>query len=184
MDEPMSLIPPKTFATTRLLAAVPKPDDAEEAFAAYASDPRVTRMLSWKAYEDVAPLRAFLAGRAADWENGKGHLAWILRLKTTREIIGSIGVEIDGHAACFGYVLAHAHWGKGLMVEALNYLTLWSLAQPSLYRAWAFCDAENEPSARVMEKCGFEREGRLLRWHVCPTIGPEPRDCIVLSKTR
>lgn len=180
----MSVLPPRSFETAHLTACVPLVEDAEEVFSSYASDPRVTRMLSWKAYTEVEPLRQFLADRRRDWEEGGTHLAWLLRLKATARIIGSIGVEIHGHAACFGYVLAHDHWGKGLTAEALNYLTHWALAQPSIYRAWAFCDIENEPSARVMEKCGYEREGRLRRWHVCPTIGPEPRDCIVLSKTR
>ena len=176
--------PPKSFLTSRLAAGLPSTADAEEAFQVYASDPEVTRWLSWKAYKEVEPMRVFLAARALAWDEGDGHLAWILRLKETGAIIGSIGVELSAHSACFGYVLGRAHWGKGLTAEALNYLTHWALAQPSIYRAWAFCDAENEASARVMEKCGYEREGRLRRWHVCPTIGPEPRDCIVLSKTR
>jgi len=176
--------PPKTFQTSRLSASVPSENDAEEAFDVYASDPTVTRLLSWKAYEDVEPLRVFLAVRARAWDEGEGHMAWMLRLRETGAIVGSIGVEISSHSACFGYVLGHTYWGKGLTAEALNYLTHWALAQPSIYRAWAFCDAENAASARVMEKCGYEREGRLRRWHVCPTIGPEPRDCIVLSKTR
>ena len=181
---PMSVQPPRSFETARLTACVPSVDDADEVFESYASDLRVTRMLSWKAYTEVAPLRQFLADRRRDWEEDGPHLAWMLRLKTTARIIGSISAGVKGHAVCFGYVLAFDQWGKGLTAEALNYLTHWALAQPAIFRAWAFCDAENEPSARVMEKCGFEREGRLRRWHVCPTIGPEPRDCIVLSKTR
>jgi ribosomal-protein-alanine N-acetyltransferase len=180
----MSLQPPRSFETARLTACVPSLDDADEAFAAYASDLRVTRYLSWKAYIEAEPLRLFFSDRRRDWDEGGDHLAWLLRLKATGRIIGSIGAEMQRHAVCFGYVMAHDHWGKGLTAEALNYLTHWALAQPAIYRAWAFCDVENEPSARVMEKCGFEREGRLRRWHVCPTIGPEPRDCIVLAKTR
>jgi RimJ/RimL family protein N-acetyltransferase len=180
----MSIQPPRSFETARLTACVPSVDDAEEVFAAYASDARVTRMLSWKAYTEVAPLRQFLADRRRDWDEEGSHLAWLLRLKETSRIIGSIGAEMQGYAVCFGYVLAYDQWGRGLTAEALNYLTHWALAQPAIFRAWAFCDVENEPSARVMEKCGFEREGRLRRWHVCPTIGPEPRDCIVLAKAR
>ena len=180
----MSVLPPKSFQTARLTAAIPTGADADEAFEVYASDLTVTRYLSWKAYSEVEPLREFLAERASAWEDGDKHFAWILRLKETGGIVGSIGVELSGHAACFGYVLGKAYWGRGLMAEALNYLAHWALAQPRIWRAWAFCDSENEASARVMEKCGFEREGRLRRWHVCPTIGREPRDCLVLAKTR
>ena len=28
------------------------------------------------------------------------------------------------------------------------------------------------------------REGILRRWQMCPTLGPEPRDCIVCAKVR
>jgi len=84
----------------------------------------------------------------------------------------------------FGYVLGRAHWGKRLMPEALSYLVNWSMDQPEIFRAWAFCDVENPASARVMEKAGMTREGVLRRWHVCPSIGPEPRNCIVCAKVK
>ena len=28
------------------------------------------------------------------------------------------------------------------------------------------------------------REGILRRWHVCPTLGAEPRDCVVCAKVK
>ena len=70
------------------------------------------------------------------------------------------------------------------MPEALSYLVNWSMDQPEIFRAWAFCDVENPASARVMEKAGMTREGVLRRWHVCPSIGPEPRNCIVCAKVK
>jgi hypothetical protein len=35
-----------------------------------------------------------------------------------------------------------------------------------------------------MEKAGMTREGVLRRWHISPTLGPEPRDCIVCAKVK
>lgn len=92
-------------------------------------------------------------------------------------------LEGNGHAM-FGYVLAKKFWGRGMPAEVLTYLVDWALAQPSLYRAYAYCDVENLTSARVMEKAGMVREGILRRWYVAPTLGPEPRDCIVCAKVR
>ena len=37
---------------------------------------------------------------------------------------------------------------------------------------------QNEDAVRL------QREGLLRRWHVCPTIGPELRDCFVYAKVR
>ncbi len=169
----------------RLVARPPRASDAEVVFAAYANDPEVTRHLSWRAYSRVAPLTAFLKECAAHWEKGTGPYAWLLCLKGTDTPIGSIGVTLEpGGKAMFGYVLAKKFWHRGLAAEALTFLVNWSLEQPGIYRAWAFCDAENSASVRVMEKAGLIREGLLQRWQVCPTLGTEPRDCIVCAKVK
>ena len=177
--------PPATFGTARLLGRVPRADDAPAVFAAYASDPEVTRCLSWRAYDRMEPLAAFLRECIAHWEKGDGHLAWLLCLKGTDTPIGSIGITLEGGGrVMFGYALAKKFWGHGLATEALTHLVNWSLAQPTIFRAWAFCDVENPASVRVMEKAGMVREGILRRWHIAPNLSPEPRDCIVCAKTR
>ena len=181
------LRPPENFTTARLAARPPRVKDAEAVFASYAADPVVTRYLSWQPYGDVALVREFLRGVVRSWESdeSRGHFAWLLcRRDGTDTPIGSIGVNFDVHGALIGYVLGRAHWGQGLMTEAASYVAAWALAQPPLHRVWAICDTENPASARVMEKAGMQREGLLRRWHVCPTIGPEPRDCLVYAKIR
>ncbi|MFA5057960.1 MAG: GNAT family N-acetyltransferase [Opitutaceae bacterium] len=177
--------PPEIFTTERLVARRPRVEDAEAVFAAYAADPAVTRYLSWRHYPEIEPLREFLRSAVRTWETGEGgHYPWLLSLRGADTPIGSVGVGFGPHGAMLGYVLGRAHWGRGLMTEAVRYVTAWALAQPPLYRVWAFCDAENPASARVMEKAGLTREGLLRRWHVCPTIGPEPRDCLIYAKVR
>jgi ribosomal-protein-alanine N-acetyltransferase len=177
--------PPASFGTARLVGRMPRPDDAAAVFESYASDPDVTRYLSWRAYDRVEPLTAFLRECVAHWEKGDGHLAWLLCLKGTDTPIGSIGVTLEGGGkAMFGYVLAKKFWGHGFAAESLTFLVEWFLARPTIWRAWAFCDAENAASIRVMEKAGMVREGILRRWHTCPTLSPEPRDCVVCARVR
>jgi RimJ/RimL family protein N-acetyltransferase len=176
--------PPEMFVTARLRARPPRAEDAAAVFAGYAADPAVTRYLSWRAHERIETVEVFLRRQAESWARGGGPYVWMLCLPEAPEPVGSIGFSVEGGKALFGYVLAKRLWGRGLMAEALRCLADWSLAQPEIYRAWAFCDAENAASVRVMEKSGMAREGRLRRWHVCPTIGPEPRDCIVCAKVR
>lgn len=120
------LKPPEIFVTARLTGRPPRVADAEAAFAAYASDPEVTRYLSWPAYRRIEPLRAFLAEARAHWEKGDGSYAWMLSLKGTDQPIGSIGVTLDDGKALFGYVLARKFWGRGLMTEALQCLADWA----------------------------------------------------------
>ena len=179
------LRPPPTFGTARLFGRQPRADDGPAVFAAYANDPEITRYLSWRAYERVEPLTAFLRECVDHWEKGDGHFAWLLCLKGSDQPIGSIGVTLEGNGrAMFGYVLAKKFWGHGMAAEALAFLVDWSLRQPEIHRAWAFCDVENLASARVMEKAGMVREGVLRRWLVSPTLGPEPRDCVVCAKVK
>jgi [ribosomal protein S5]-alanine N-acetyltransferase len=177
--------PPETFTTERLSARPPRADDAGAVLAAYASDPEVTRYLSWRCYTEIEPLREFLCGVARTWETGVGaHYSWLLCRRGTDTPIGSIGVSLDIHGAMLGYVLGRAHWNHGLMTEAVRYVAAWALAQPPLFRVWAVCDTANVASVRVLEKAGFAREGLLRRWFPCPTTGPEPRDCFIYAKVR
>lgn len=178
--------PPETFATVRLLARPVRASDAAQAFTVYASDPVATRFLSFPTYKEVAPLEEFFRTREQVWQSDKiDHLPWALVLRETPDqLIGSIGISLTGSQALFGYVIGRAYWGRGLVAEALTWLVYWSLAQPEIFRAWAFCDAENTASARVMEKAGITREGLLRRWHPAPNIGPEPRDCFIYAKVR
>ena len=177
--------PPATFATARLAARPPRPEDAPVVLASYAGDPEVTRYLAWRPYQRIEPLAAFFLECAAQWEKGDGHLAWLLCYKGTTTPIGSCGMTFEsGGKVMFGYVLAKNFWGRGLATEVLKFLVDWSLAQPGIYRAWAMCDAEHAASLRVMEKAGLTREALLRRWHVFPNLGPEPRDCIVCAKVR
>ncbi len=177
--------PPETFATARLFARPPRRDDAPAVFAAWAADPAVTRYLSWGAYTQVEALADFLGSGAEAWARGTGHLAWLLFPHGEETPVGSVGLTFEGAGRVMaGYVIARPHWGRGFATEALRPLVDWTLAQPEYYRCWAYCDTENPASARVMEKAGMVREGVLRRWAVSPTLGPEPRDCIVCAKVR
>jgi [ribosomal protein S5]-alanine N-acetyltransferase len=179
--------PPETFETARLIARPPRTEDAASAFAAYANDPLVTRYLAWKPHLEVGTVAEFFGVCAEQWapsSGGPGHYPWLLFLRGTGTLIGSIGIELEDNRAGFGYVLGRAQWGNGFAAEAMLPLVDWALAQASIFRAWAFCDVENPGSARVMEKAGMTREGLLRRWHVCPTIGIDPRDCYVYAKVR
>ena len=131
--------PPVTFATARLAARPPRPEDAPAVLASYAGDPDVTRHLLWPPYERHEPLAAFFAERAAQWEKGDNHIAWLLMFKGTATPIGSIAVTFEPTgSAMFGYLIAKNFWGRGLATEALQYLVDWSLAQKEIFRSWAY----------------------------------------------
>lgn len=70
------------------------------------------------------------------------------------------------------------------MTETVSALRVWAASEPDVYRRWAYCDVDNPTSARVLEKSGFEFEGRLRRWALHPNISDTPRDALVYSWVR
>lgn len=166
---------PEILETPRLRLRPPALDDAEHVFKAYARDAEVTRYLLWRPHAHVDSVRQFLASHLAARAEGRV-VSWMLTAPGEPGVLGMVELRPDGHRVEMGYVLARAYWGRGLMTEAVRTVVETALAQPDVYRVWAVCDVDNAASARVLEKAGLEREGRLCRWSVHPNVGPEPRD--------
>lgn len=172
---------PTHLRTARLDLRPPTLADAPALFAAYATDPEVTRYMIWKPHESVNVTRSFLTERLRGWESGHD-LSWVLEHENRP--IGIVGARLEGHRANFGYVLARSEWGRGLMTEAVGALVVQAWAIPSLYRLWAVCDVDNRASARVLEKVAMNLEGTLRRFVVHPNMSTEPRDALCYATTR
>jgi RimJ/RimL family protein N-acetyltransferase len=178
------LCPPPTLETARLVLRRPNLGDAGSIFSGYASDPAVVRFLDWRPHREEEETREFLTFRLEQWAARTGYSYVLTHKAEPRRPLGMIELRPTAHGASFGYVLGRAHWGQGLMPEALSSLVAWALGQRQVWRAYAFCDVDNHASARVMEKAGMTLEGTLRRWFVHPNISPEPRDCRVYARVR
>ena len=79
------------------------------------------------------------------------------------EAVGGIGIEIgkgvSAHTAEFGYWLAEPLWGRGIVTCAARAVVPYAMARFRLFRLEAGVFAWNPASMRVLEKCGFVREG-------------------------
>jgi ribosomal-protein-alanine N-acetyltransferase len=77
--------------------------------------------------------------------------------------VGGIGVSLgEGvfvRSADFGYWLGESYWGCGITTEAARAVVPCAMARFGLCRLEASVFAWNPASMRVLEKCGFEREG-------------------------
>jgi [ribosomal protein S5]-alanine N-acetyltransferase len=81
--------------------------------------------------------------------------------------VGGIGVDLgegvfakSGH---FGYWLGEPFWGRGIMSAAVGVVSAYVMSRFELVRLEAPVFEWNPPSMRVLEKCGFVREGVLRR---------------------
>jgi RimJ/RimL family protein N-acetyltransferase len=81
------------------------------------------------------------------------------------EAAGSIGfrlgADVERVGAEVGYWVSERHWGRGIATEALAALTRHAMEAHELLRVFALPFAWSAASIRVLEKCGYEREGRL-----------------------
>ena len=62
-----------------------------------------------------------------------------------------------------GFWLGKAHWGRGVMTEAVTAVTRHAIAHMELDRVFAAVFGVNLASMRVLEKAGYRREGRMRR---------------------
>ncbi|MGH3471406.1 MAG: GNAT family N-acetyltransferase [Nocardioidaceae bacterium] len=67
----------------------------------------------------------------------------------------------DYRSASLGYCLNDAAWGHGYATEGAHALLQWAFDTLDLNRVQAETDTRNAASARVLEKLGFAREGKL-----------------------
>ena len=83
------------------------------------------------------------------------------------EAVGTVslarGHDIERYSAEIGYWLGEAHWGRGIMTEAVERVTALALGEPELVRVFAPVFAWNTRSMRVLERNGYVREAVLRR---------------------
>ena len=161
----------------RLRRAIP--EDAQALFLA-AAHPDVMKYMEWAAHASDAETRSHLEGVAQRWIDGTEY-QWIIEVRSTGNLAGTISYRPKAHAADFGYFLATSHWGKGLAIEAATLVVNWLRAQPEILRIWATADAENFRSHKVLERLGLRREGVLRMATYRPNIGGLPRDTAVYA---
>ncbi len=169
---------PERIETARLVLRKPRARDAHAMFTRYASDPEVTRFLSWARHRSVEDTRAFLEFSDAEWRRWPAG-PYLIESRAGGQLLGSTGLAFETpFRAATGYVLARDAWGAGYATEALGGMV--DLARGlGLRRLYALCHPDHAASWRVLEKCGFLREGVLRRYAEFPNLRPgEPEDCL------
>ena len=86
-------------------------------------------------------------------------------------LIGTVGLIADPmrnnmHAAMVGYWLDECQWGKGYMQEAVRAVLDYAFGERELSLVSGYCYVHNSRSQRVLERCGFRKEGVLAQAEV------------------
>ena len=164
------------LTTSRLRLRAPRPADAEAIFGRYASDPATTRYLSFPRHTSLADTGAFLAFSQSAWAKWPAG-PMLIESRETGEILGSTGLDFETPLrAATGFLLVPAARGHGFASEALSAVAAFAEGV-GVRRLYAICHTGNARSARVLERCGFRREGILGKYAVFPNLGDaEPQD--------
>ncbi len=173
---------PETFETDRLILRKPDVADADAIYSRYASDPEVTRYLSWKRHRSIEETKAFLAFSEAEWKTWPAG-PYLIESRAQRRLAGGTGLSFKTPSVAeTGYVLARDAWGFGYATEALGAVA--TVAEKTGVRQLlAFCHPGHLRSVRVLEKCGFVRQHRHARVAEFPNLSEHQTvDCLSYSR--
>lgn len=147
--------------TSRLILRRAIREDAEAMFRNWASDPKVTKYLTWPTYEKVETAHQILDLWTSEYEK-PDYYQWMIVLKELGEPIGSISVVRQNdrvEEAEIGYCIGSRWWHRGIMTEALTAVIEYLFKEVGMNRVAARHDPNNPHSGGVMKKCGMKYEG-------------------------
>ncbi|TVU44642.1 hypothetical protein EJB05_04088, partial [Eragrostis curvula] len=133
-----------------------------DAMMVWASDPQVAAVCRWDVYESTEHVLAFIRDVMLPhpWSRA-------ICLAGEDWPVGAVSVTPTGDPcrAELGYVLARAHWGKGVATAAVKRTVATVFDEmEGLERVEAVVDVANPASQRVLEKAGFTKEAVLRKY--------------------
>ena len=148
-----------TLTTPRLVLRQLRADEAEaEALFAVLSDAELMTWWSSGPHQSLAETREYVSRNSAEeadwlcWAITGGDdvaLGWVI-LMDGKPGVGEIG-----------YILRRDKWGGGIAREAVARVIDYGFAELKLRRIFADTDPENDGSIALLERLGFQYEGRL-----------------------
>jgi [ribosomal protein S5]-alanine N-acetyltransferase len=155
-----------------LVALRPIVADDLAAWYGYLSEPAVFEHTSWDV-KSPAELSHYAAGEAP---TPSSLLRLAIALRATGELVGTAGfhtVSPQHRSAEMAYDLSPRYWGRGIATAICAALTEWAHEHAGILRVQATTLASNGRSQRVLQRCGFEREGLLRSYR---TVRGQPGD--------
>ncbi|MCB2312823.1 GNAT family N-acetyltransferase [Clostridium tagluense] len=152
-----------TIETDRLIIREFNEDDFK-AIHAYASKPEVTMYLPFGPNSEM-DTHIFLK-KVIDYQTLKPRYDYefAVVLKQNNILIGACGIHvtnINNKEGSIGYCYDKQYWGNGYASESSDAIINFGFEKLNLHRIFATCHPDNIASAKVMEKIGMIKEGRL-----------------------
>ena len=152
-----------TIETERLILRRFVYADAENVLRNWAGDEQVQRMYSEPVYSTHEAVRGLLDKYIGSYEK-PDYYRWAVIEKASGECIGQIAyflVDSKNHFAEIEYCIGRAFQCRGYATEATKAVIAYGFSQMHLHKVQICTKTINQPSRRVIEKCGFTYEGTL-----------------------
>ena len=153
----------KTIETKRLILRRFTMEDAPAMYRNWASDPEVTKYLTWPTHSSAEVSRQVLIDWTGQYEDNTFY-QWAIVPKEFGEPVGSIGVvrlNEQAQLAHIGYCIGANWWHQGITSEAMQAVMDYMFDDVGVNRVESRHDPRNPNSGRVMRKCGMNYEGTL-----------------------
>jgi RimJ/RimL family protein N-acetyltransferase len=152
------------------------------ALLAACQDPEIARWVTIPQPYGPDDADAFIASSQTMWRDGSGAPFAIVE-SASDVLLGAVTLfGPEGHQATVGLWLAPEGRGRGVGTRALRRLAEWTFETTAVFRLDCFIMVGNEPSERMVERVGFQREGILRGWDL--HHGGVPVDCVAYSLLR
>ena len=160
----MKFIGTKEIETEKLILRKLTVNDAEEAYKNWCSSYNVSKYVMWKKHENIEETKKLFKMWEKEYED-LTTFRWIVELKETNELIGTIDVASKRYLSfgtCeIGYCYGEKFWGKGYGTEALKAVIKYLFEKCDAKVIYADFMKNNPGSGKVMEKSGMTFEGYL-----------------------
>ena len=174
----------KTLFTDRLILRKFKIEDADGMYKNWATDFECCKFLSWDVHQSIEVTKSVIQSWINEYE--KGSYNWIVELKDTHEVIGSISavtISIKDNTVELGYCYGAKFWGNGYATEALRAVIQYLLNECNLYLIEARHISGNPASGKVMAKAGMHKDAVLKNRRI-NKYTKERNDVIIYSITK
>lgn len=171
-----------TLETERLTLRVIAPGD-EDAICAVTSDQEVSDNTSTLPFPyERSDAEAFIERVRQGIESGT-EVCFGVRLRETGTLIGTMGVVLttEHERGDIGYLFGREYWGQGYASEACAAVVAYAFSAFDIHKLTAAWYGDNPASGRVLEKCGFMREGMQREHYI---RGGRRRDSVSMGLLR
>lgn len=143
------------------------------AWAAYICLAEVKRHTSITA-ETVEDVRRDIEKSLANEQSAPSR--FVIETTENRQLVGTVGFhtisELHGTAE-ISYDVLPSHWGKGIATLACRAASIWGFEVRGWHRIQGTTVLANIASQRVLERCGFRREGLVRNFRL---VRSQPTD--------